>query len=154
MVKKTSEASRRTGASARIVKIITTLGTVILLGGCAGVNSQFDCHKVGGLGAGCVSLDHVNKMADAGDFNHPVSNKTQSIQTALNNDDQYTLKHQLNQAGVPVRTGESVHRIWVAPFVDTAGNYHASSTVYTVTHASHWIGEPVKAIRRSGAQLS
>jgi conjugal transfer pilus assembly protein TraV len=156
-VKNMNERNKNRMPYALATKITAIVGAVILLSGCAGINSQFDCHKVGGLGAGCVSLDHVNQMANSGDFNHPTSNNARSIQAGLSKGDQYARQHQLKalrKAGMPVRTGESVQRVWVAPFVDTSGNYHTPSTVYTVTRSSRWIGEPVKAIKRSGARLS
>ena len=48
--------------------------------------------------------------------------------------------------GKPIRYGEGVQRIWIAPYEDVDGNYHEPSFVYTVVRTSHWIGIPQKAI--------
>ena len=45
----------------------------------------------------------------------------------------------------PLRYGETVQRIWIAPFEDTSGNYHQESYVYTIVKPGHWLGYPVKA---------
>lgn len=44
----------------------------------------------------------------------------------------------------PVRSKETVQHIWIAPFEDTAGNYHQANEVYTVAKPGAWMGNPVK----------
>ena len=48
--------------------------------------------------------------------------------------------------GQPVRYGETVQRIWIAPYEDTEGNYHQDSFMYSVMKGGHWKGNPVKNI--------
>ena len=49
-------------------------------------------------------------------------------------------------AGAPLRYGETVQRIWVAPYEDTEGNYHQDSLMYSIVKRGHWIGAPLKSI--------
>jgi conjugal transfer pilus assembly protein TraV len=53
---------------------------------------------------------------------------------------------QAPMVGEPIRYGETVQQIWLAPFEDTAGNYHEPSIVYIILQPPHWIGVPTKAI--------
>ena len=48
-----------------------------------------------------------------------------------------------------VRTPPKVLRIWIAPWVDTAGNYHEPDYVDVITQPGHWIGSPPSAIQDS-----
>ena len=47
-------------------------------------------------------------------------------------------------ANQPLRYGETVQKLWVAPFEDKEGNYHNSSEIFVITKGGHWIGRPVK----------
>ncbi len=133
----------------RVITLIGLIGLCSVLAGCAGMNSDFDCHEVGGRGAGCVSLNQVNRLADSGYFTHRENPAVIADQTATSQ----AARTQFAQAGKPLRTNESIQRVWVAPFVDSHDNYHAASTVYTVMTPSHWLGHPVTLIRQSGKEL-
>jgi type IV conjugative transfer system lipoprotein TraV len=49
--------------------------------------------------------------------------------------------------GEPLRFGETVQRIWIAPYEDTEGNYHQDSLIYAIMKGGHWIGKPVKVVQ-------
>ena len=48
--------------------------------------------------------------------------------------------------GEPVRFGETVQRVWIAPYEDASKNYHEPSYIYAVLDKSHWVGLPVKSV--------
>jgi type IV conjugative transfer system lipoprotein TraV len=48
--------------------------------------------------------------------------------------------------GTPFRYGETVQRIWVAPYTDTENNYHQDSFMYVIIKDGHWVGTPVKSL--------
>lgn len=131
-------------------RMVILLLISFLLASCAGVNSQFGCNKVGGKGVGCASLDTVNQMADAGAFNgsDPLPSTVRDNTPAP---DPMMTGYQgvTPSAGEPLRYGESVQNIWIAPFVDTTGNYHWPQMVSVVVQKGHWVGEPVAAIQAS-----
>lgn len=45
----------------------------------------------------------------------------------------------LPERPVPIRTPSQVMRIWVAPFVDEAGDFHAPGFVYTEIEPRRWV---------------
>ena len=47
--------------------LLFPLFMTLVLSGCAGMNSRFDCNV--NSGGKCLPMDQVNKMADAGAFN-------------------------------------------------------------------------------------
>ena len=55
--------------------------------------------------------------------------------------------------GDPVRYGETVLRVWIAPYQDKDGNYYQPVTLYTVVKGGHWIGAPVNAIDSDGDKV-
>lgn len=128
------------------LKIIGLIAGAILLSGCAGMNSNFDCNKVGGDGAGCVSMDQVNQMINQGDFNNP-DGASSKAPVANNNISAYQAPTPM--PGEPVRYSESIQRIWIAPWQDVAGNYHEPSYVYVVLTPAHWVGIPVDQVQRA-----
>jgi conjugal transfer pilus assembly protein TraV len=128
------------------LKTFSVLGiTLIILSGCAGLNSSFTCPKQPGVM--CNSLDQVNTMIDQGKLGSPTfsyaNNKTQKNNGVnfSNSDMSYPLA-----SSDPLRYPEAVTRIWVAPFEDDNGNYHQDSLMYAVIKPGQWIGEPVKAV--------
>ena len=128
--------------------LIVMLPILISLTGCASMNSNFDCPMKPGIM--CASLDEVNAKVDRGEIGnepieltyHPLNNKpfhqARLLEPASCDDNPEIRK--------PLRYGESVMRVWVAPFEDTVGNYHKESDIYTIVKPGHWIGYPVKAI--------
>lgn len=136
-----------------LLRLMPLLG-LLTLTGCAGMNSDFNCDKIGGHGAGCVSMNYVNKQVQNGNINansdmdHPMS-------TMGNHDAEVKIEKSLGfyrkvpTAGQPTRTVDIVDRIWFAPFKDKQDNYHDSNFIYTVITHSHWNDYPVSAIQNS-----
>ena len=113
--------------------------TIISLTGCAGMNDKFDCNVESG--GRCASMGSINKMANRGEFNENFY-RTKNIAKITTSG--YSSS---TSAGKPIRSSESVEKIWIGPYEDSSGNYHEPSYVYTVVKKGRWIGEPVKAIQ-------
>lgn len=123
--------------------LIIWLMSSLLLMGCSHMNSTFDCPMKAGVR--CESLDQVNKRVDTGEIGHDdVLNFSQNP-TFISQKNQTIVTHRKVQE--PLRYGETVQHVWIAPFEDTAGNYHEASDVYTITRPGHWIGYPLKAMK-------
>lgn len=122
------------------------MSSVLLLSGCAGMNGSFACNKT--ASDHCESMSAVNREVNQGDF--VGSDGTKHHNTVV---ESATATKPIGyhvttpQAGAPIRYGESVARIWIAPFEDKEGNYHEPSFVYTVIKPSHWVGLPAKSIQ-------
>lgn len=144
-----------------------------LLSGCAGMNTDFGCNEVQGVSS-CTSMWNVNKMANEGDFNNATrvltNSKGQMVITPASGAGVVanpsiaagagpSTKNAPTQAvgymgptpqpGAPIRYGETTEQIWIAPWVDTAGNYHEPAYIYTVVSSGHWIGDPAQAVREN-----
>ena len=125
----------------------------IFLNGCSSLNSNFDCPMKPGIR--CESLDQVNAQVDRGVLGNDDLKMT-SIKTPMyiqsgNSTRVNTYKFANYTAkGEPLRYNETVMRIWVAPYEDTAGNYHKESEIFTVAKPGHWIGSPVKELGSEG----
>lgn len=136
----------------KILKIILSL-FVVTLTGCAGMNNDFDCSKVGGQGVGCVSMGHVNSMADHGAFTFNDKPQASTVSTTIQVSSNEVMNKSLGfkrvtpTAGKPTRTVDEVDRIWIAPWKDKGDNYHDSNFIYTVITYSHWNDYPVAAIK-------
>lgn len=133
-----------------IAKILFTFLAVGTLAGCAGVNGKFSCPKVGGKGVGCASMEQVNQMANQGDFN-------QSGGVAGDSKDNTTVAGKLTgfrgltpSSGMPLRFGETVQNVWIAPYTDKQNNYHWAQMVTVIVAPGHWVGSPVSSIQDSG----
>jgi len=112
----------------------------VFLSGCAGLSHNFDCPMKSGIR--CESLDQVNAQIDHGE----IGNDNLSSQRKFK---EVSQKSMYSIKGEPLRYGENVQRIWIAPFEDTAGNYHQASEVFVVTKPGHWIGNPPKETNTS-----
>lgn len=132
--------------SLRINKV-WLLWAFLLLTGCAHMNSDFTCPmKPGQM---CNSLDEVNTMVDQGVVGGPSMTTVSSNNNKyLSNGSEGIMPYPMEalNVGEPLRYGESVQRIWVAPYEDKAGNYYQPSLMYAVVRPSHWIGNPVQAV--------
>ena len=125
--------------------LILILPILALLSGCAEMNSKFDCPMRPGVS--CRSLDEVNAKVDSGEIGS--SSTVLTYHPSTKNISPHQIVPRLFselRVRKPLRYGESVQRIWIAPFEDTAGNYHQESDIYTIVKPGHWIGYPVKAI--------
>ena len=139
-----------------MIRQLTTMGLIsavaLMLASCAATNGKFDCNKVGGRGVGCASLGTVNQMANEGAFNQTdtVNNGDVNAYTATPASVQSTgFTGVTPSAGMPLRYGESVQNVWIAPFVDTGGSYHWPQMVSVIVTPGHWVGRPVAAIQDS-----
>lgn len=118
--------------------------SALTLSACSSMNGSFDCPNKAGVN--CKSLDQINGMVDSGQI--------QGRSGLTGSDDQRTVSTEFESypgavsyhPGAPLRYGETVQRIWVAPYEDTEGNYHQDSLMYAIVKHGHWIGAPVKAI--------
>ena len=134
------------------------LGCSILgIAGCASTSSDFECPNPGSVM--CKRLDQVDQMADRGEITANQDGTGETADTDGQSDHVVTLSNDPNaafgnfsspypisfQPGTPLRYGETVMRIWIAPYEDKEGNYHQQSYVDTVIKPGHWIGNPVKS---------
>jgi conjugal transfer pilus assembly protein TraV len=111
------------------------------LGGCAGMNSEFACNAR--AGDSCTPVSVVNKNAEAGRYdniNNASAQQSHTFVSQLN----YPIKPQNVKyssliANEPIRLGETIQRIWLAPYKDTEHNFHEESYVYIVLKKAHWI---------------
>ena len=121
-------------------KLLLPFIALLFLSGCASLNSNFDCAaKPGGV---CASLSQVNHMVDTGQLGRGKSKKMKADEeiptpeiglTPYPADDTKTYTK-------PLRAGETVMRVWLAPFEDTQGYYHQASEVFVVTKLGRWLG--------------
>lgn len=131
----------------KLATVISLLISVTLLSGCAGMNGKFACDAT--AGDSCTPVSIVNRNAQAGDYDN-VDNSG-DLGTASQQNFGYASKDVGYNVttpipGEPVRFGESVQRIWIAPYKDSSQNFHEPSYVYTVLNKSHWIGLPEQSI--------
>lgn len=131
------------------------LSSITLLTGCIGTGSHFDCNTVGGI-QGCASLSDVKKMADQGDFNQ--DDKSNHSSSALISDNSKPTGYFLKTPGAdtpgsgsPLRYGETLQNVWIAPYTTKDGSYMWASMTSIIVEPGHWIGEPPTAISQSGA---
>ena len=132
-----------------------------LLSGCTGMNSSFACD--GTASGNCQTLDQVNTLADEGYYRtqesdgagkgHGEEDQTQSFSYDSSQEGGAVPallqgQHQVGEPlpGEPIRYGETVQRIWIAPYMDTQGDYNEPSYLYAVVQPGHWIGVPQQEI--------
>ena len=126
------------------------------LTGCASLNSSFDCPMKPGVM--CESLDKVNSQVDSGTLGGTSAvtcstcNKAKPTLATLTGASGFTTLYPLPafNPGDPVRYGETILRVWLAPFEDKDGNYYQPDLIYTVVKPGHWLGHPVKAVTGEG----
>lgn len=132
---------------------VMAISSIVLLSGCAGTKTNFDCNNVGGI-QGCATLGHVNRMADRGDFNRGSNNGSPTADNTSNaKPTGYFLKTpgvDTPASGEPLRYGETMQNVWIAPYVTKDNSYMWASMASIIITPGHWIGEPVSAISQSG----
>lgn len=126
------------------MRIIFLVLIVLCITSCASTPSTDCANKIQGLT--CKSLGEVNDMVNRGEIRAGNAPKEQGValskpEPQVENFNSYPFS--LVMSGEPLRYGETVLRVWIAPFEDTAGNYHDQSLVYTVVKKGHWLGNPV-----------
>jgi conjugal transfer pilus assembly protein TraV len=132
------------------IKQIVILIYMMVLCGCSHLNSDFQCPMKPGVR--CESLDQVDRQIDQGrigKINNSVKSNFSNVQlvsatTPITPLPIYYKGDVRANCSKPLRYGETVMRVWVAPFEDTAGNYHQESDIYTVVKPAHWINYPFK----------
>lgn len=126
------------------------LPLLMLLSSCAEMNTQFDCPMTSGIR--CESIDSVNARVDRGEMRRSNMSKVsdENLQTMPVYKDSLSANTRYPSKAKSLRYGETVQRVWVAPFEDKQGNYHQESDIYTVTKPGSWIGTPLKETNDDG----
>lgn len=128
----------------KLFLMITILINLSLLSACSTLNDNFDCPNQAGIY--CKSLGEINDMVDRGQIGgHRKNCKTKLPCTVDCGEFQAFPQMTSYSPGDPIRYGETIQRIWFAPYEDTEGNYHQDNLMYSVVKGGHWIGNPVKA---------
>ena len=126
------------------MKLIHLILIIIIsetLSACSSLNSDLDCPMRAGVM--CKSIDQINDMVDNGQIRGR-TRVSSSISSSPNSEFQPYSVSSGFYPGAPLRYGETVQRIWIAPFEDTQRNYHQDSYMYSIIKDGHWIGEPIK----------
>lgn len=119
---------------------------VAMLTACTTMNSNFDCPNKAGVS--CKSLDQINGMVDNGQIRGRTQANPEEIAGVADSAEFQSFPTTTSYvAGEPFRYGETVQRIWIAPYEDNEGNYHQDSLMYAIMKGGHWIGRPVKAVQ-------
>ena len=105
-----------------MLRIFCITWVLFFLVGCA-TNKNTVCHI--GIDGKCAMTNYVSDFPDNKKF------YTYSL-AALN--------------GKPIRSGETIQQIWLGPYEDQDGNYHAPAYIYNIVKKSAWIGDPVKNV--------
>jgi conjugal transfer pilus assembly protein TraV len=119
-----------------------------LLNGCSGINSQFDCPMKSGIR--CESIDSVNARVDRGEIGSGATTLSSRLVQPITCKAPTCSRFIPFRNGEPLRYGETVMRVWVAPFEDKEGNYHQESDIFTITKPGSWIGTPLKEMDVNG----
>ena len=119
------------------LKILLLTSSMLLFTGCAGINGKFDCPFKSGIY--CKSVSEVNDLVDRG--NLPVKTKTKSESNHIAPLSIVTTKETttVTQFRGAKRVPEKILTVWLAPFVDQAGHYHAGSYLTAVIRSAKWI---------------
>jgi hypothetical protein len=124
----------------KIMQIIILAGIANCLEACSSMNSGFDCPNKAGVM--CKSVDQINGMVDTGQIQVP--SKQGSTLQKEDSEFQPYADSAVYYPGAPLRYGETVQRIWFAPYEDTENNYHQDNVIYTIVKDGYWIGTPPK----------
>ncbi len=122
---------------------------VLTLGGCAGMNGNFDCNKTHNRSS-CMSLDEAYAQAGNNGSNDSSDGNTKSVPASAPQPFKGTPSFYGDMpTEEPLRYGETIQNVWIANYTDTNGNYNWPSTVTIIVKPGHWIGSPPKAIQDS-----
>lgn len=124
-----------------ILSLITLMAMSLI--SCTSMNSNLDCPNKAGVN--CKSLDQINAMVDGG----MTMSQSHTVSPPSSNDETFQPYPSLSAyySGAPIRYGETVQRVWIAPYEDTDGNFHQDSMIYVIMKNGHWIGTPIHEIK-------
>lgn len=126
----------------RVITIFWMTAIAMTISACSSMNGSFDCPNKAGVN--CRSLDQVNDMVDSGQLHGRSSYSNQDEPSSNSTEFEAFPSATTYTPGAPLRYGETVQRIWVAPYEDTEGNYHQDNLMYAIVKRGHWIGAPLK----------
>lgn len=106
------------------VKEIVALCIFLSTTACSHMNSDFTCPMTGGIH--CESLDSVNGKVDRHEIQGLQEVSDKKI-VSVSPEPLYIQEPTI----IPVRQEKPLH-IWIAPFYDREGNYHAANNIYAV----------------------
>lgn len=124
-----------------------TIMALTLSGCAAGLDSQYSCDTVGGIG--CTNMLEVRELIDTGAFNP--SNASSVIHALPPLPGKAPFDSPLprrDRDGFPLRTSEVIQKITVFPFINDSGNYVDTTDVYIVLDKSRWTGRPAHLIKK------
>jgi conjugal transfer pilus assembly protein TraV len=152
-IKTETEAVTKVATKAVVMARATTIFLIpLLLCGCVGMNSKFDCNV--SSGGECAPMHSIHRMADQGMF-HDAGNDTNHKHKLIQNSGlgKINTPHGCHGypldgfAGKPIRSAESIQQIWIGPYEDANGNYHEPSYLYTVVKKGKWLSEEKEVIQ-------
>jgi hypothetical protein len=108
----------------------------IILTGCAGMKSSFDCNVASG--GKCAPMTSINEMANRGMFQRT----SLKSERAIDYNKYSSGANYANSDNLPLRINESVQQIWIAPYEDASGIYHDAASIYVVAQKGRWTGKP------------
>ncbi len=115
----------------------------------------------------CASLSDVHESIDKG-HNEVKVTLQKSFQTPVNTASEIdsvkriTLKTSIAEAALgvepdslylPVREREEIARIWLAPYVDRAGELYGEQFVWVTVKAAHWCGLPAIGFEKDSPKM-
>ncbi len=138
------------------MKVALYIGvTALLLGSCSGKQARFACRPSQGLG--CVSVSEVYNKVHSGtlELNKTTPRKKESgkrknetVPAPASAKPRYVVLASAFQG--PVYRKPKILRIWLGPWIDEHGVYHAQSYLYKVVEQGHWMdANGIHAIRRN-----
>lgn len=98
----------------------------VVLTGCTKLNEDFDCPAPNG--GSCKRMDEVYDMVNGKGKLAVTPSRNALVIDA--------------RPGQPVRYGEGVMSLWIAPYEDTDGNYHQANRIYSVVKEGRWMHQP------------
>jgi hypothetical protein len=115
------------------IKTLKSLSMLLILTGCAGINGKFDCPYK--LGISCKSVSEVNDLVDRGKLPAKFTKSKTAQATVTVNATTATVTEWRGAKRIP----EKILTVWLAPFVDQAGNYHGGSFLTAVIQPAKWL---------------
>ncbi|MFQ1018106.1 TraV family lipoprotein [Gilliamella sp. BG7] len=111
---------------------ILSLFIVVVLSGCAGVETEFSCKAT--TSGSCQTVSEANKLGKQKTTSVKLMN---SKQLSLGSDVKLSKSKQI---GIPDRTSETVYKIWIAPYVDDKNNFHKEQNIFFTNEPTKWKG--------------